>query len=143
MLKSCQYCGKIHDTKNRCAKKEAAEAERWRQRKNTKAAGLRRTAAWTNMSRSIRERDNYMCLCCKANLPGTIRIYNTKDLSVHHIVPLEEDYDMGLERTNLITVCGVHHEMCEAGTIGRDTQRSLVDESMRFVGEEGDAPLVL
>ena len=142
MLKSCQYCGRIHESKIACAEKKQADAARWSRRENTKAAGFRKTLAWTNLSRSIRARDCYMCLCCVANLPGTIRTYNTQDLSVHHIVPIEEDYDSRMERSNLITVCGVHHEMCEAGLIDRETQRALVSESMRDAGEDGDAPLV-
>ena len=143
MLKSCAYCGKIHDTKKACVEKKKADDERWQHRKNTKAKGFRKTSLWTNTSRSIRERDNYMCLCCKASMPGTIRMYNTQDLSVHHIVPVEEDYDKRLDRENLITVCGVHHEMCEAGSISRDAQRALVDESMKAAGEGGGAPLVV
>lgn len=84
-----------------------------------------------------------MCLCCKAELPATRIKYNTENLSVHHIVPLEEDYSMRLSRENLMTVCGTHHEMCEAGVIDRDTQRALVEESMRAAGEDGGAQLVL
>lgn len=143
MLKSCQYCGRIHDAKKICPEKKRVEDERWMRRKSTKAAAFRRTSTWTNMSRSIRERDKYMCLCCKAQLQGTRVRYNTEDLSVHHIVPLEEDYDLRIARENLMTVCSAHHEMCEDGTIDRDTQRALVIESMRDAGEDSEAPLVL
>ena len=143
MLKSCQYCGRIHDAKKACTEKKQAEDARWRNRKNTKAAAFRKTAAWTDASRSVRQRDNYMCLCCKAELPATRIKYNTENLSVHHIVPLEEDYSLRLSRENLMTVCGTHHEMCEAGVIDRDTQRALVEGAMRAAGEDGGALLVL
>lgn len=69
-----------------------------------------------------------MCVCCAHNLEGTIETLNTEGLSVHHIIPIEEDYDLRLDDENLITVCEVHHEMCEAGKIDRDVQRQLVKE---------------
>lgn len=130
MLKSCKYCGRIHDSKVICAQKKQAQEKRWQNRKDTDAARFRRTGAWTNKSIQIRERDRYMCLCCKALMPGTIMQYNTKDLSVHHITPVEEDFDMRLEEMNLITVCEVHHEMCEKGKIKREQQRDLARESL-------------
>ena len=131
MLKSCKYCGRIHDTKYVCEQKDIAEKKRMSNRKATNALRFRRTTVWTNKSIDIRTRDKYMCLCCKAQLPGTVKQYNTSNLSVHHIVPIEEDYNLRLEDGNLMTVCDVHHEMCEAEQISRDTQRYLVDESMR------------
>ena len=138
MLKSCKYCGRIHDTKYVCEQKDIAEKKRMSNRKATNALRFRRTTAWTNKSIDIRTRDKYMCLCCKAQLPGTVKQYNTSNLSVHHIVPIEEDYDLRQEDSNLITVCDVHHEMCEAEQISRDTQRYLVDESMRDNGDIDD-----
>ena len=130
MLKSCQYCGRIHDTKTLCAQKKREQERRWAERENTPAAGFRKKNAWTEKSREIRERDHYLCLCCKENAAGTVRRLNGKDLSVHHIVPIEEDYDMRLDDENLITVCGMHHEMCEAGEISREDQRRYVMKSM-------------
>ena len=62
--------------------------------------------------------------------------------SVHHITPIQEDYEQRLDGANLITVCQTHHEMCEAGIIDRDTQRMLVKESMREAGEDADAPMI-
>lgn len=83
-----------------------------------------------------------MCLCCLAELPGTLKKYNTEDLAVHHIIPIEEDYAQRMDGANLITVCRRHHEMCEAGVISRETQQDLVIKSMREAGEDKDAPLV-
>lgn len=66
-----------------------------------------------------------MCLCCLAELEGTETKYNTEALEVHHIVPLREDIEKKDDNENLITVCKLHHEMCEEGDIGRDIQRCL------------------
>lgn len=142
MLKSCSYCGRIHDTKDICAEKRIALDKR-KKRRRTKAYGFHRSYTWTNKSIEIRERDNNLCLCCKAMLKGTIRQFNSEELSVHHIIPIEEDYDMRLEESNLITVCRRHHEMCEDGTISRSMQQELVDASMQAVGHSEDAPLIM
>jgi 5-methylcytosine-specific restriction endonuclease McrA len=130
MLKSCKYCGRIHEEKMECRQKKEAQEKRWNARKKTGAAVFRKSSAWTAKSRQVRQRDCYMCLCCKENMVGTDRQYNSRELSVHHITPIEEDYSMRLEEENLITVCAVHHEMCEAGEISRDMQRQLVLASM-------------
>jgi 5-methylcytosine-specific restriction protein A len=130
MLKSCKYCGRIHEASEICEQKEAAITKRMRNRKQTVALSFRRSNAWTNKSLAIRGRDNYLCLCCKAMLLGTQRQYETRDLSVHHITPIEEDYSKRLDDLNLITLCATHHEMCERGDISRDEQRSLVLRSM-------------
>ena len=42
-----------------------------------------------------------------------------RDTSVHHIVPLVEDYEKRLDDDNLITLCSRHHEMAEKGDIDR------------------------
>ncbi len=130
MLRSCPYCHRIHEARAMCDAKIYATRNR-QNRQGTDADRFRRTAAWTNKSMAVRERDNYMCLCCKAQLPGTERVIETEGLSVHHIIPIEEDYDQRLDESNLITVCTRHHEMCEAQKITRDMQRKLVQDSIR------------
>ena len=137
MFKSCKHCGRIHDEKFECEPKKKAVIKRWDSRGKTRAFYFRKTNDWTLKSREIRSRDKYLCLCCKAKLIGTTRQYNSVGLSVHHIVPIEEDYDIRLDEENLITVCEVHHEMCEAGEISRDNQRQLVRESMELFKAEG------
>ncbi len=142
MLKSCKYCGRIHEEKEVCEAKDKA-SKRWGIRRNTKAFSFRKTNDWTLKSREIRDRDKYCCLCCKAMLIGTTRQLNTYDLSVHHIVPIEEDYQLRLSNENLITLCAVHHEMCEAGEITRDNQRQLVRESIEKFNAEGRGVVVV
>ena len=94
MFKSCKYCGRIHDEKFECESKKKTIVKRWNNRDKTRACCFRRTNDWTLKSREIRNRDKYSCLCCKAKLTGTTKQYNSFNLSVHHIVPIEEDYEM-------------------------------------------------
>ena len=130
MLKSCKYCGKIHDGSIKCEARKRADQKRWELQKKSGAQKFRSTNGWTSKSIQIRKRDQYLCLCCRANLKGTITQYNTEDLSVHHITPIEEDYESRFDDLNLMTVCATHHEMCESGEISRDIQRELVLDSI-------------
>lgn len=129
MLRSCQYCGRIHESKEMCPPKREAQARRWNRKNDKQVLEFRRTHLWTRKSKRIRERDNYMCVCCLNNLEGTTKEINTENLSVHHIIPIAEDYNKRLDDDNLITVCDIHHEMCEAGKIDRKTQRKLINDN--------------
>lgn len=121
MKKSCQYCGRIHDSKFICAAKPK------RGKKGTEQAKFRSSYKWTKKSQEIRERDGFMCQACLHELHdiGT-RKYNCKDLEVHHIVPIEEDETLKLDDNNLITLCEGHHKLAESGAITRETLRGLL-----------------
>lgn len=47
------------------------------------------------------------------------------DLSVHHIVPINEDESRAYEMHNAITLCRAHHGMAECGEIGREHLEQL------------------
>lgn len=125
MLKACKYCGKIHDTHFDCGRKPVRIRSR---PADTKSRFFRRSESWTEKSREIRERDRYLCQICMRKLYGTVRQFNYDGLSVHHIVPVGKDYDRRLDNDNLLTVCRMHHEMCERGEIPREEQRRIAEE---------------
>lgn len=116
MLKSCKYCGRIHNSKFDCGMKPK------RKKEPTKINKFRWSRKWTNKREDIKERDNYLCQVCK-----TERRYNYDDLEVHHIVSLEEDYDLRLDDENLITLCVKHHKEADKGEISREYLRELID----------------
>lgn len=120
MLKSCKYCGKIHDSKYDCGKKPR------RKKIHTEQNQFRSTNAWKNKSIQIRVRDHYLCQVCIRNLYHTQQQYNDKDLEVHHIIPVAEDYDRRLDNENLITLCEYHHEMAEREEIPREALKAIV-----------------
>lgn len=120
MLKSCKYCGNIHDSKYDCGKKPR------RKKIRTEQNQFRSTNAWKNKSIQIRVRDHYLCQVCIRNLYHTQQQYNDKDLEVHHIIPVAEDYDRRLDNENLITLCEYHHEMSERGEIPREALKAIV-----------------
>lgn len=113
MLRSCKYCGRIHDSKYQCSSKPV------RRKIRTKQNSFRSTEVWKRKSLEIRERDRYLCQICIRKLYGTTQQYNNREIEVHHIVPIAEDWDGRLDNDNLISLCGRHHEMAEAGKISQ------------------------
>lgn len=113
MLKSCQYCGHIHDKKIDCGYRSKTR------KKYTNNDQFRKSHTWTDKSLQIRARDKFVCQCCIRKMPGTIRQYEYDDIEVHHIEPLSDAWDMRLDDDNLISLCRTHHEMAEAGRLSR------------------------
>ena len=111
MLRSCSYCGKIHDTKVDCGKKPKTV-------KNTEVDKFRWTQDWQNKRNEIRNRDLHLCQICIRKLYDTVTQYNYTNLSVHHAIPIGQDESKRLLNSNLITICDYHHEMAESGHIG-------------------------
>ena len=111
ILKSCSRCGRIHDAKYICKPKALASQNK------TKAQSFRSSYAWYKKQKHIRERDLNLCRICLLNLFDTVNRFNYNNLSVHHIIPIINDYSKRLDDDNLITLCRHHHELAEAGTI--------------------------
>lgn len=126
MLKSCRYCGKIHDSKAICPKKPV------KKKFETEQSNFRSTNAWTKKSKQIKERDGYLCQICLRDGYRTERQYNSQCLEVHHIVKIKDDYEKRLEDSNLITLCERHHGMADAGKIpARELQEIAMEQETR------------
>lgn len=102
----CPVCGKIHE--GRC-KQTYIGGER-----NSRADKFRNTQLWKRTAKAILERDFHCCRVCLA-----AGILTNRGLSVHHIVPLAEDYERRLDESNLITLCRFCHAKAERGGISR------------------------
>lgn len=120
MLKTCSKCG-IVPQDHKCPYKTYNKNN-----KDSKANRFRKTKAWTNKSIEIRQRDKYLCVVCINNLYSTIQQYNYDKLEVHHITPVEQDYNRRLDNDNLITLCSYHHKMAEKGDIPREELYKLI-----------------
>ena len=118
---TCARCG-IVNRGHRCPYKTYTKKN-----KDSKADKFRKTKAWTNKSIEVRQRDKYLCQVCINNLYNTINTYNYDKLEVHHITPVEEDYNKRLDNDNLITLCNYHHKMAEHGDIPREELYRLID----------------
>lgn len=106
MLKSCKYCGRIHDSKFDCGRKP--------KRVNRRHSGemLRYTYQMKKKSEDIKAAANYMCEYHK--YLGQI-VYS--ELETHHIIKLQDRQDLALEDSNLICLCRNSHEKAEKGEI--------------------------
>lgn len=117
---SCSYCGRIHEKKFDCGKKPI------RIKKKYEKDIFRSSYIWQKKTEQIKERDNYLCQFCLRNFKGTKYRINNKRLSVHHAVPLKENYELRLDDENLITTCDMHHEMAESGEITLSEVRKII-----------------
>lgn len=122
MLKSCSYCGKIHDSKYICKEKPK------RKKEVTEADKFRWTRLWQKKREDIKKRDLYLCQICIRELYNTKNKYNTSNLSVHHNIPINENYNKRLDNDNLLTVCDYHHELCENKKIPREVVQRIIGE---------------
>lgn len=114
MLKSCSKCGKIHDFNYIC------KAGQKRTYKKTTERTFRNKNKWHVKAERIKKDALYLCEVCRDK--GT---YTYDGLEVHHITPLAEDIDKGLDNYNLITLCKRHHEEAEAGTLPKEYLEEL------------------
>ena len=130
MLKSCTYCGKTHGYNEICPKK--AEYRKKYNNNNYKresaADRFRNSRIWREKRDAIQRRDCYMCRCCFC----IDKRITTSGLSVHHIVPINNNYELRLQDSNLITLCRLHHEQAEKGMIKADVLRSLLTQPLKL-----------
>ena len=131
VLRSCRYCGRIHDIKYICPKKPKKKRKQY----DTEAVEFRRTNAWKKKSLDIRERDHYLCQVCIRAAYMTYRPLTHHDISVHHIIPISEDKDLALDDENLITLCAFHHELAESGQIPRSELQKIVQETTVHIAQ--------
>ena len=131
MLKSCQYCGRIHARGFDCGKKP----KRSRYSRESSEAG-RYSYAFTMKSREIKERSYHLCAVCLTEGKLTF-----EGLETHHITKLRDAPDLLLEDGNLICLCQRHHELADAGLISAEELRRLAAE--RDEGGPGGVSLPL
>jgi len=120
MLKTCSRCGIVPEN-HVCPYKKTYKKDRYEN-----ADKFRKSTTWTNKSIKIRERDKYLCQLCIRNLYNTFNLYTYKGVEVHHIIPINEDYDRRLDDDNLITLCQMHHKMADKGEIPRQELLDIV-----------------
>ena len=65
------------------------------------------------------------------DLHNTWRRYNHQGLQVQHAVPIDASEELRLVDSNLITLCPMHHEMCDRGEIPRDKIKKIILEQER------------
>ena len=122
MLHSCKYCGRVHGEDYVCKKKPIVK------KKIDDAAKFRNTAVWKDMRDKIKRRDKYFCQICIRGLYGTWRKYNCENLQVHHAILINSNHELKLEDSNLITLCSMHHSMCDKGQIPYEEVKRIIEQ---------------
>lgn len=89
---------------------------------------FRNTIRWQRKRDEIKTRDRYLCQLCLRNLYNTLNMVNFKNIEVHHITSIQEDYNRRLDNDNLISLCGYHHKMAEKGQIPKEELYKIVEE---------------
>lgn len=125
MLRSCPYCGRIHDSRFDCGKRPVQK--KFYPKKRGAADLFRSTKEWQRTREMVRARDRNLCRWCLSR-----GMLSYDKLSVHHIEPLEQAWELRSEEDNLITLCPICHEMAESGKIPRDALKRLAQEPPRL-----------
>ena len=112
MFKSCSKCGKIHNSNFKCVSKRIYNS--------TDESKLRSQHVWTEKSRQIRARANYLCEVCRDQ--GLVTYDN---LEVHHIIKIKDDKEKFLDDDNLICLCSEHHKDADRGALDSVYLQSL------------------
>lgn len=123
MLKSCKYCGRIHDMNYVCPYKPSRQ---YNKNQDTNINRFRSSIAWQKKRDDIKKRDLNLCQICIRNLYNTNLKFNYDKVEVHHITPLDEDFNQRLNDDNLISLCAYHHKMAEIGKISRKELYDIV-----------------
>lgn len=87
----------------------------------TREQRFRSTSRWQRAAASAIARDRGLCLACAHGDPARL---TSERLSVHHIVPLREDWSLRLDEDNLASLCPACHERAERGDIPRAELRA-------------------
>ena len=122
MYKTCQWCGVV-PLDHVCPHKPKVIYKR----KDSKLDRFRSSRLWQRKRDEIKERDLYLCKACAANIQPVIRLFNYKELEVHHIIKLADDYEKRLDNDNLITLCVLHHKMADRGQISVQRLKELIE----------------
>ena len=132
MLKSCAYCGRLHDTAYDCGQKSQ------RRKDSTEITKLRTCRRWDRTRKAVLQRDHGLCRVCFAG-----QIICAEGLEVHHITPLSEDPSTAYDPANLITLCVAHHKAADAGQLKREVLRHLAASEMTLHTPPEGAEMVI
>ena len=106
--KICARCGKPyfgHECKA-CSAKRAKRYNEFDRDQVKNSVYTRRE--WKAAKRYVLARDKGICRMCYSINPN--KVLQDSVLTVHHIVPVEDDSSLWYDHNNLITVCSKHHQ---------------------------------
>lgn len=86
---------------------------------------FRSSTEWKRLRKEIINRDRH-CLICG----------NCNNLEAHHIVPLDVMWNMRTEKSNIITLCQLHHNQVHNGMFSQYYLAELLAERNEMIGKK-------
>lgn len=86
---------------------------------------FRSSSEWKKLRKKIINRDKH-CLICGSR----------DDLEIHHIIPLDVNWQLRKEKLNLITLCKLHHNQVHNGVFSQCYLMKLVKEVDEMIGKK-------
>ena len=118
-LISCARCGRIHP-RGQCPIPPAPRTRHYNPETRTEVQRFRSSKVWQLKAEEIKERDKHLCRLCLFN-----GVLNYRELSVHHITPINKAKEKRLDNDNLITLCNDCHMKVEGDGQYADLLRRL------------------
>ena len=118
--KTCKMCGIVEEG-HLCPYRKSRQKSGDRE-----SDKFRNTAIWQKKRDEIKQKSKYLCEVCLEGKHHTLNTINYKNIEVHHIVPIGEDYNKRLDNDNLICLCSFHHKMAENGIITKEELMEIV-----------------
>lgn len=129
--KICSKCGGVYSGQE-CPKCKSTRNKRYNKfDRDSERNAVYQTGAWSSARENVLSRDKGMCRMCYS-LYG--RIVGGR-LTVHHIVPVEEDSDLWYNANNLIAVCHRHHEEIHAAYHRSKPEKERMQSRLRSMFE--------
>lgn len=127
MLKSCQYCFKVHPLGVECPRKPKKDySQRELDEVNQREQEFYNTSRWRKLSSRVKEDSNYHCFICKE-----LRQIGQID-SVHHLYPIRDRFELRYVYDNLVGLCDVHHRLTHYNKVRSPEEfNKLVNELKR------------
>lgn len=117
MFKSCSFCGKIHNKKNKCKKKLKILKEKSEEKK------IRSKNKWGLKSKEMRKKANFLCEVCKEK-----GFFVFDNLEVHHIFSIKENKEKIFDDENLIVLCQQCHKKAESGKLSKNFLKKILEK---------------
>ena len=101
---------------------------------------FRNSSKWQKKRNQIKKRDSFLCQICIRELYGTRRKYTYENLEVHHAISISVSEELKLDGRNLITLCSMHHSMCDKGQIPYKEVKKIIDEQNQKTKQSPTTP---